>query len=108
MAGSINMPDSTESARKDALKRVGEAFKDEIIADAPSRTGAMIASAFSEVIDDDTVRTGFAAEYAKYQERRTDYEHDDGQAGFFSSATESIGARAEQILADEIRRKLGG
>lgn len=108
MGGSIDMPKNVGSDISSALKRAGEAFLDDVIAGAPRRTGKMADSATAELVDDDTIRVGFGVPYAVFQEQKTIYEHDDGKAGFFASAAESIGPKVEQIVADELRRKLGG
>ncbi|MFE7746869.1 hypothetical protein [Nocardia sp. NPDC057455] len=82
-----------------------EALKDDAVARSPTESGELDRSA---VIDSDG-RVGsveFTAEYAAIQERRRDFEHDDGGPGFLASALADL--PIEQIVGEQLRREIGG
>lgn len=105
---SWKLPADIDAARRAALEVAGRMLADDAVARAPRRTGRLAASAYSEVRDDDTVRVGFTAPYAVKQHYRQDFEHPTGDAMFLADAAGDFGPQLEDIVAEQLRRRLGG
>ncbi|MHA4848560.1 hypothetical protein L1080_003315 [Rhodococcus sp. MSC1_016] len=95
-------------ADEEDLRLCGEALLDDAKALAPDLSGEMKASGFVRV-EGDSVRIGFGTEYAVKQHYRTDFEHPQGGGALFlKKAVDEFGPVVEQILAEQLRRRLGG
>ena len=102
------LPDDISAARRAALEVAGQALADEAAARAPRLTGELAESRYADVADEDTVRVGFRAPYARKQHERTDFEHSNGGAKFLYDAAGDFGPEFERIAAGELARRLGG
>ncbi|QTJ64977.1 hypothetical protein HYG77_04765 [Rhodococcus sp. ZPP] len=95
-------------ADSEDLRLCGEALLDDAKALAPELSGDLKRSGFVRV-EGDAVKIGFGAEYAVKQHYRQDFEHPRGGEVFFlMKAVEEFGPVVEQILAEQLRRRLGG
>lgn len=95
-------------ADEEDLRLCGDALLDEAKALAPDLSGDMKRSGFVRV-EGNAVKVGFDAEYAVKQHYRTDFEHPrGGEALFLKKAVDEFGPVVEQILAEQLRRRLGG
>lgn len=95
-------------ANEEDLRQCGDSLLDDAKALAPDLSGDLKRSGFVRV-EGDTVVIGFAAEYAVKQHYRTDFQHPrGGEAFFLKKAIDNSGPVLEQILAEQIQRRLGG
>ncbi|ROZ89010.1 hypothetical protein EEB19_20085 [Gordonia sp. OPL2] len=108
MRGHWPEPEEAAAARKSAARRAGERLLDDARDRAPELTGELKDSGEMTELDDDAARVSFTAPHAMRQ-HYLDYEHPRGGERFFLlNASEEIGPQLGQILADELRTKLGG
>lgn len=70
--------------------------------------GELRESGYSRVLDDNTAEVGFSAFYAGWQHENVDYHHEDGEAKYLEIPLLTERDRALQIMADHVRRALGG
>lgn len=92
------------AARASALRETGRFILDRSRQRAPRQTGALIASARSEVAGD-TVRVIYGAPYARMQHENLRYRHPNGgQARYLSSALEdpATAERAARLYAEAL------
>ena len=96
-----------DKAIANGLQMAADALKDDAVHRSPDDSGELDASATAEV-DGREATVGFSSEYAVVQHERTDYRHDDGEAKFLENAAEAFPSQFEQILAEQIKRTIGG
>lgn len=70
--------------------------------------GALRASGYVEVLDDNTAAVGFREFYAGWQHEDLTYHHADGQAKYLEEPLATEKDTALQIMADHVRQALGG
>ncbi|WP_439030218.1 hypothetical protein [Gordonia terrae] len=96
------------AAAQTGARRAGEFVLDEAKSRAPILSGELVES--GRVVEEGAngVRVGFDAPHAKRQ-HFVDYEHPrGGERLFLKNAIDASRAQVEQIVADEIRQRLGG
>lgn len=96
---------TVEKAAQDGLRAAGRAILKRSNELAPKDTEETIKTGRVN-IDDLTVQVSYASFIARIQHENLDYQHDDGEAKFLEQATMQVDL--EQIMADVMRRRLGG
>lgn len=95
------------AAAQAGQRRAAEFVLDEAKSRAPALTGELRESGYV-VESGEGVRVGFDAPHAKRQ-HYVDYEHPrGGERLFLTNAINASKSQIEQIVADEIRRRMGG
>ncbi|WP_139104667.1 HK97 gp10 family phage protein [Gordonia sp. UCD-TK1] len=94
-------------AAAEGVRRGGELILDEAKQRAPSLTGELRESGEVREISADGVRVTFTAPHARRQ-HNVDYEHPrGGERNFLENAQEHVRPQLEQLVAAEIRSRLG-
>jgi hypothetical protein len=96
-----------DAARADAARRAGHKLLEDARDRAPTLSGELKDSGVLSELDDGAVRVEFTAPYAVKQ-HYLDYEHPNGERFYLRNAADEIGPQMEQIVADEVRARLGG
>lgn len=94
-----------EIAKANGLDMALEALKDDAIVRSPTASGELDRSARS-ARQGNLGAVGFDTDYAIIQHQRQGLNHDNGGPGFLAAALEAL--PIEQIIGEQLRRKIGG